>query len=159
MRITLKKQLDHLLQMFVIIFVISIGGWLIYLIKGVNLNFEVYLIPLFLVVFPTFIVHINYFLKNRKYDFEVLKSEIRVSVDGKNYEIRPEDTSKVVYVISPEMYENRYIWLPWNYYRHVEIYMKDGNKFVITSLLTNDFSWLFHLGFDSEARVNLYRLA
>ncbi|MBO6522698.1 MAG: hypothetical protein JJ971_02650 [Balneolaceae bacterium] len=159
MRITLKKQIDHLFQLFVIIIVIVLASWIIFSTNGTKLHLAAYSVPFIFIVMPTLVVHINYFLKNRRYDFEILEDEIRISIDKKEYRIKPNETSEVKYVISPEMYETRHVWLPWNYYRHVEIYMNDGGKFVITSLLTDDFSWLFHHGFNYETKINFYRLA
>lgn len=159
--IALKKQLNHLFGLFVITIVILAG---IFLISRSGSGFDVkyyflYLVPLFLLIVITLITYISYYVKNKNCTVKNSGTSLILTCNSERFEISPTFVEKIEYHVSLPMYEERFLWLPWDDYRHFVIYMKDKRKLVISSLLLEDFSIILDNDYKIEIKKNLFRMA
>lgn len=159
--ITLKNQLNHLIGLIVIIIVILAG---VVLISRSRSDLEVkyyflYLFPLFLFIVITLVIHINYYVKNKNCEIVYSRTNLILICNSEQIEISPTYVDKIEYHVSLPMYEERFLWLPWDDYRHIVIHLKDKRKFVITSLLLEDFSLILGNDYKIDVKNNLFRFA
>lgn len=92
---------------------------------------------LLLFLIPQLIIHICYYLLNRGrvllYDEE--KKEITITINGKPYKFAFDDIAQIERNKSMPFAENRSRWFPWDDYNYSVIRLKNGQQFIITSLL------------------------
>lgn len=153
-----QNQIQHVSQLLIVIIGVVICVWFIEGLDAPIVNYLFYLIPLLLVIIPTIYLHVRYYFKNRHYSIRIIGSYVELTVKENIIIIVPEDVDKIIYELSPSMNDNRPIWAPWNHYRHIRIFMKNGNEYIITSLIIDDFTWLESLGFPYIIKTNLYRI-
>lgn len=116
---------------------------------------------LFLIwVLPLICLHLNYYFVNKgyilMYDFE--NREITIKHEGRSNKFQLDDIDRVVRSVSFNLAANRAGFLPWDMYNHSVIYLKNGQKFIITSLLVPN----LNIPIDSSRitiKQNFYRLA
>jgi len=162
MKISLKNHLSHLHMLLIEVPIILLAIW--YFTKddqGIVLTqYSLYMGPLLaFTLFPTLVLHFNYFFRNKDYQVFIKGRNLRVTVKNREFLITPDIVSNLEYHVSPAMYEERFLWLPWDYYRHLVINMKSGEKLVITSLLMDDFKFFLSNDFDVEVNKSLFRFA
>lgn len=92
---------------------------------------------LLIFLLPPLIIHLNYYSIN-KYDiliYDPINGRITINKNGENHEFTLEDIVKLERFKSHTLAENRTQWLPWDGYNHSIIHLKNGQRFVVTSLL------------------------
>lgn len=90
-----------------------------------------------LFLIPQMIIHLNYYFVNKGdvlfYDPDHRK--ITIDRKGVSHSFSFDDIDFIEWNTSYPLAENRSQWLPWDSYNHSIIKLKNGRKFVITSLL------------------------
>jgi len=112
------------------------------------------------VTVPALIIHVNYYVVNRGDVFEYAKQtrEITIYHKGLATTFSHDDIVRLERSVSWNKAANRSFVAPWEGYNHSYIYLKDGKRFTVTSLLVPDLD----LALDREKIVvkeNFYRLA
>lgn len=133
---------SHLKNGVSILLGIFICGFFVYMLTIANYqDKESFLvIPMGIFVFgilPTIIIHINYYLVNRgdSLIFAFRNSTITIIHKGTTTTFTLNDIDHIEKNMSYNQAANRAGFIPWDDYNHTIIYLKDGQKFVVTSLL------------------------
>ncbi len=163
-RISFKDHFRNLYQLLIMLCLVPVALWFFSELENDLIPLEYLLLLLPFVVFlllPTLMIHINYFLKNNKMKVTIGPDFIKLNKKGANYIIDSSTVKNVEYHLSYAVFDRRFLWLPWDYYRHVKIHLKDGTALTLTSLLMldEDFDFFYRNDFDVEVYKNLFRLA
>ncbi|WP_443946655.1 hypothetical protein ACJVDH_06010 [Pedobacter sp. AW1-32] len=108
---------------------------------------------------PSIIIHLNYYMANRGYTFTYKYNEGEVTIENneRTFRFNIEEIKHVDRFMSYNFSANRAGVLPWDEYNHSVIYLNNGQKFVITSLLVLNLN--LPISKDKiEIHKNLYRL-
>jgi hypothetical protein len=88
-------------------------------------------------VLPSICIHLSYYFANRSmeflYDYE--SREITIIKGSESKVFKLDDIERLVRSASYNLAANRAGFLPWDMYNHSVIFLKDGQRFIITSLL------------------------
>jgi hypothetical protein len=92
-----------------------------------------------LFLIPVLIVHMKYYSINdgvsMLYDDFNRDITIRNKKENLEYNFTLEDIDSISHIMTGPLSENRMHWWPWDGYNYSVIFLKDGRKFVITSLM------------------------
>ncbi|WP_285010109.1 hypothetical protein [Pedobacter faecalis] len=162
-KMTLKSHLDNGWLIFLGLIIGLNGGWLY---KKWRPNSDpdagsiggIGVIVMF--VLPTVVVHVNYYLVNRGDIVRYWPSEGVIEIYHRRVTttFKIDDIEKMVRSMSCNKFANRSGVAPWEEYSHVVLFLKNGKRFTITSLLINDLT----LPIEDEkvfTKQNFYRLA
>lgn len=86
-------------------------------------------------VLPTVIIHINYYLVNRGDICIYEDGIITIKHKGASTSFNLEDIDRIERHMSFNLAADRVGFAPWDLYNHSIIYLKDKQRFIITSLL------------------------
>lgn len=106
------------------------------------------------------IIHINYYLVNRGDVFEYPEGEKEITIYHKGIKttFNLDDIDRLERSMSWNKAANRFFIATWEGYNHSDIYLKDGRRFTVTSLLVPD----LNLPLEKDKIIikeNFYRLA
>lgn len=134
--------------------------YLLSLAKDENIaSFFVIPISIFMIgVLPTIIIHINYYLANRgdSLMFSSQDSIITITHKGKPTTFTLDDIDHIEKYMSYNLAANRSGVIPWDDYNHAIIYLKDGQEFIVTSLLVPNLNLLLEAE-KIVIKTNFYR--
>lgn len=163
-KIRFKDHYRHLLQLIFMICIAPIVSWF-FLRTEENItaidHIEILSPFIILIIVPTLVIHINYYLKSRKLSVLCTPSFIKINDAETEIIIDSSTVEKIEYHLSYSVSEKRLQWLPWDYYRHVVIHLKDGSSLILTSLLlrNDEFDFFNRNDFETEIHRSLFRLA
>ncbi len=94
-------------------------------------------IGLLLFLVPQLIIHLRYYWLNdgREFSYNPLKRHLAILVNGKNNEFSFDDIELMERNKSLALAGITYHWMPWDGYNYSVIRLKNGQQFVVTSLL------------------------
>lgn len=109
---------------------------------------------------PAIIVHLNYYKINKGYTFSYKrdKGEITIGHNGQYDTFNTDDIEHIDRFMSYNLAANRSGVVPWDEYNHSVIYLENGKKFTVTSLLVPNLN-LPIPGDKINIKQSLYRLA
>jgi len=86
---------------------------------------------------PSIIIHFNYYIVNKGYVFEYAhyEKEITITHNGQYDSFYIDDIKHVDRFMCYNLAANRSSFVSWDGYNHSVIYLNNGKKFTITSLL------------------------
>lgn len=94
---------------------------------------------LFLLFFiPQLVVHLRYYWLDRGRIFYYIPDNQRFSLclrDGREFKFSFDDIEQLERNKSYPLAENRMLWFPWDSYNYSVIRLKNGQQFIVTSLL------------------------
>ncbi len=163
-KVRFKDHYRHLLQLIYMICLAPLVSWFFLRTEENNTIIDhIWILSPFiiLVIVPALIIHINYYLRSKELSVLCTPTFIKID-DGKaEYVVDFSTVDRIEYHLSYSVFEKRLQWLPWDYYRHVKIYLKDGTVLTLTSLLLKDeeFDFFYRNGFELDIHKSLFRLA
>lgn len=107
----------------------------------------------FLFFLSAYIIHLRYYFINKDIEliFDDEKKEIKI-LNRKlqiSKQFRIDEIKAIVYTMTPPKAEKRTKWFPWDNYSYMEIFLKNGERFIITSLMTER----LHIGIEDKEIV------
>ncbi len=140
-RISINHQFKHLWVIFYYAVVIVGGaiyfshsryGFMDYA-KIISISFVTILI--FLI--PQIILHINYYIKNKGdiFFYDPVGQRITINHNGESASFSFSDIELIKRFKSYPLAEDRMQWFPWDNYNYSMVRLKNGQEFIITSLL------------------------
>ncbi|SEJ41728.1 hypothetical protein SAMN05192553_103786 [Cyclobacterium xiamenense] len=93
---------------------------------------------LFLVFFiPQLVLHINYYMKNKGdiFFYDPVGQRITINHKGESASFSFSDIELIKRFKSYPLAEDRMQWFPWDNYNYSMVRLKNGQEFIITSLL------------------------
>lgn len=105
-----------------------------------NSQFQIKVVIFIFILFlvPQLILHLRYYWLNRGCVFYYYPSELKINIQktvGNETEFFLDDIKQVHYFKSFPLAENRMQWLATDSYSYARIYLKNGQQFLITSLV------------------------
>lgn len=139
--ITIGHHFKNAKGILIFLIIFSLGPY--YLIykhgyQDVNLYYFGCLGLFLLFLVPQMAIHLRFYLLNKGRTFFYLPDQQRMSLmlkSGRTIQFSFDDIKRVERSKSIPLAENRAHWFPWDNYNYSVIYLKDGQQFVITSLL------------------------
>jgi len=132
------------------------------LIYNENINVFIWIALLLFIVFacPALVIHINYYVVNHGdvLEFSDQIKEITIHHKDGTRTFSLDDIDYVQRSMSWNKAAKRSFVAPWEGYNHSYIYLKDGTRFTITSLLVPDLDLPLEEG-KVIVKQNFYRLA
>lgn len=141
-KITIKSQFRHLTGFFISIAVCAIL-FLIDLQDGIPETFIYLIVCVSIIVLSVFLLHFQYLYFNVGVKVELIDRDsfIYYCRNGNEKIIRKDDVDSVVkYVSNAHASGGRYV-LPTDNYHYQKIQLKNGDYFIITSLIFHDFNF------------------
>lgn len=111
------------------------------------------LIGALLFFLSSYIIHLKYYSINKDIELildyegkivEILNRKLQISK-----QFRIDEIKAIVHTMTPPKTEKRMKWLPWDNYSYMEIFLKNGERFIITSLMTER----LHIGIEVKEMV------
>lgn len=136
LQITLYNQLSKFnIYLIAVLFVIVFFG-----IQG-RLTKEAFLLSLLIYsiidLFPALYLHTQYYNENTNTIYDLSNRGIVERKNGKEIFYDNQNIEKIKLYIAPNLYENFFLrYFSMENYCFAEIFMKDGKKIILTSLLT-----------------------
>jgi membrane protein YdbS with pleckstrin-like domain len=102
-----------------------------------------FVIPIVFLCFfiPLCVIHLRYYSINDGMEmvFNVDERKVTIKTSRKNLisEFNLEDVKRVFHTMTPAMAEGRMYWFPWDRYNYSIIYLNNGEKYIITSLMVH----------------------
>lgn len=124
-------------------------------------SFLIIPISIFIVgVLPVIIIHISYYLANKgdTLTFSFQDRIITIFHKGNSTTFTLDDIDHIEKYMSYNLAANRSGIIPWDDYNHSIIYLKNGQEFIVTSLLVPNLSLPLEDG-KMIIKTNFYRLA
>ena len=86
---------------------------------------------------PQLILHINYYTKNKHdiFFYDPVGQRITINHKGESASFSFSDIQSIDRFKSYPLAENRMQWFPWDSYNYSIIRLKNGQEFIVTSLL------------------------
>jgi hypothetical protein len=86
---------------------------------------------------PQLIIHINYYMRNKGdiFLYDPVGKRITINRKGESASFLFSDIELIKRFKSYPLAENRMQWFPWDNYNYSNIRLKNGQEFIITSLL------------------------
>lgn len=140
-RISIIHQIKHLWVIFYYFLVIVLGSLFISLRRYGYIDYEktllISLIILLIFLVPQFILHINYYTKNKGFILvcDLVNQDITISHKGKSVSFSFSDIELIKRYKSYPLAENRMHWFPWDSYNYSIIRLRNGQEVILTSLL------------------------
>lgn len=135
--------------------------YLLSLAKNENIkSFFVVPIAIFIVgVLPAIIIHINYYLANRGDTllFSFQDRIVTIIHKGNSTTFTLDDIDHIEKYMSYNLAADRSGVIPWDDYNHTIIYLKNGQEFIVTSLLVPNLRLPLE-GDKIVVKTNFYRL-
>lgn len=161
MKITLRNHLKHLFVItlttitvvFALKYILRGEGWVLYDYLIYNSIF------ILILVVPTIVLHVNYYLKNHNMQLYEDSNSIILEVDEGRIELSKTTIKRVDYYVSFAKFEKRTPWLPWDEYHHVIIHLENGEQIIITSLLLENLDFFTNNEWETIIHKGLYRFA
>lgn len=133
----------HLKNAWMILIYLSIFSILpIYMINRFGTNDALIFIQLsilgFLLFFlPQLILHINYYMRNKRdiFFYDPVGQRITINHKGESASFSFSDIELIKQFKSYPLAEDRMQWFPWDNYNYSIVRLKNGQEFIITSLL------------------------
>lgn len=100
-----------------------------------------FIIPIVFLLFfiPLVIIHLRYYSINEGMEmiFDDIEKSIVIKDTKKDtvWEFHLEDIKHIFHTMSAPMAEKRMHWFPWDSYNYSDIFLRDGRRFIITSLM------------------------
>jgi hypothetical protein len=89
-----------------------------------------------MITLPAFYLHIEYYFKNRFDTFIFCNNTIIHKRKEREVQYNSDELQKIIVYMSTNKYKNSSLqYLPMESYSYTEIYVKNGEKIVITNLL------------------------
>ncbi|MDQ3394881.1 MAG: hypothetical protein M3512_12320 [Bacteroidota bacterium] len=142
----------HFNHLYIAIIFLVMAIWLFLKIStGLLLSLNILLIIggsifLFIAVI-TFYLYLNYYIKEKVENLEMNNDTKVIKIDGKNL------SSHSISHAHWHKVKNKSLLIIWSNYEYVQIFMKDGSSYIITSLLLNLKTFQKYL---PEAAVSYY---
>ena len=101
------------------------------------------IIPIVILLFliPQFAIHMRYYSINEGMEMVYDDKEKSISIKDTKKDTESkfslDDIKYVFHTMSAPFAEKRMEWFPWDSYNYSELFLKDGRKFTITSLMVN----------------------
>lgn len=161
-RITVGNHLNNGWLILLVIGISVITPYVMFMTKGRELSSYigggVFIFCIF--ALPALIIHFNYYLVNRGDVFEYSPQvrEITIYHKDKSTTFSFDDIDYILRSMSWNKAAKRSFIAPWEGYNHSYIYLMDGRRFTVTSLLVPD----LELPLEKEKIIikeNFYRLA
>lgn len=139
-KITFRNQFQNAwaILIYLLIFIVLP----IYMVKefgkdDVGLFIRLAVLLFFLFLIPQIVLHLNYYFKNRGdvLFYDLSQRKITINHNDISHTFLFEDILLVERFKSFPLAEDRMQWFPWDSYNYSVIYLKDGLKFIVTSLL------------------------
>lgn len=132
LRITIQNQLKSL---FYLIFL-----FILYVSIATFFNFEIILvcfigIGFILFLFPALVLHIEYYIRNKGEEYELVNDKIILNRKNKIYTYSNEDIKKIVVFVAPNYYFDTFYITAFENYHFAKIELSDGKFLYLTSLL------------------------
>ena len=87
--------------------------------------------------FPSFYLHIEYWLENKDEEYEILSNEIVQRKKGLENRYSSDEIEKIIFFLSPTFYKNSNVTLlTMDRYFYAEIVLKSGEQIIMTRLLS-----------------------
>lgn len=162
-KVNLKNHLENSWIIFVYIVIGVLWPFYIYY-KGeednVSILIAISIIGVVILSAPVLIIHLNYYFTNKGdiLRYNVQERKITILHKGVETTFVMDDIDRVDRFMSFNKAADRADFLPWDGYNHSDIYLKDGQKITITSLLVPN----LNLPIDSDrinVKTSVYRLA
>ncbi|OJU73556.1 MAG: hypothetical protein BGO09_09370 [Bacteroidetes bacterium 47-18] len=99
------------------------------------------IIPIIFLLFfiPLGLIHLRYYSINKGMEmiYDDIEKNVVIKDTKKNMasEFHLDDIKHIFHTMSAPMSEKRMHWFPWDSYNYSDIFLKDGRKFRITSLM------------------------
>lgn len=142
-KITKANEWKNCNSILIILFVYIVAGGIIFYYKSPEENFWDYylfwLIGSLLFIIPLSVLHLKYYSINEGMEMIYDESERSIIIkNNKNKtanEFTLDDIKCVFHTMTLPMAEKRMHWFPWDSYNYSEIYLNNGKKHIITSLM------------------------
>lgn len=133
LQLTLKNHIKALERPFFFIMVLLV----ILLVNGFDPDFFIFIFVAILIdTIPTFILHINYYLRNNEKKYLIDAFKIIQIIGDNKIEIFPEDIEKIIIFKSASMKKGGIQILSMESYHYSKIQLKTGGNIYLTSLLS-----------------------
>ncbi len=142
-KITKANEWKNFSSILIVLFGIIVFGPIIFYLRTPNGDFFDY-IPFLLIGFllffiPVSAIHLRYQSINA--DMEMLYDDmekvivIRDTKKNTVSEFGLDEIKHIFHTMTPAFSEKRMLWFPWDSYNYSDIFLKDGRKYRITSLM------------------------
>lgn len=92
-----------------------------------------------------YLIHIKYYSLNKDILLAYFDTEKKVEITNVKNKItkqfRLDEIKCVMHTMTAPKSEKRTFWFPWDNYNYLEIFLINGEKFIITSLMTERLDW------------------
>lgn len=103
---------------------------------------------------PALYLHLSYYLRNRGMSFRVSNEGILMAKDGIDVFYGIDDFDFIEFVMTKKKrYERGYRSLPFDYYYHAHIHLKNSEYFIITSLYPKNIENVLNNAFKDVASI------
>ena len=139
--IDFRSHFRHLWIIILFVILLPLGIYYMSIIKlgyyKQNEGFALGGVIFFVFVIPHLILHLNYYLKNKREIFQVDSSGTKCIYQKDNNKINftTSNIDSFICIKSRPLAENRMHVLPWDVYNYAEIKLKNGQTIKISSLL------------------------
>ena len=141
---TYKISFDHHFKnaWTILIYLLIFSALPIYMINRFGSDDMLVFVQLSVLVFllffiPQFILHINYYMRNKGdiFFYDPAGQKIIINHKGESVSFSFRDIELIKRFKSYPLSENRMQWFPWDSYNYSIIRLKGGQEFIVTSLL------------------------
>lgn len=140
-RISIDHQFRHLWVILYYTLIIVSGSLYFSYSRYGFINFEKIIVISFgtflIFLIPQLIIHINYYTKNKGdiFFYDPAGQRITLNHKGESFSFTFGDIELIKRYKSYPLAENRMQWFPWDSYNYSIIRLKEGQEYIVTSLL------------------------
>lgn len=143
-KITIKNEWKNWNPILITLFaLVVLGPIVLYLRTSPEDTFEdlLVIIPIVFLLFfiPLVVIHFRYYFLNEgmemDYDDSTREIVIRDAKNNLQSEFSLDDIVHIYHTMTPPFAEKRRQWFPWDNYNYSDIYLSNGQRFRITSLM------------------------
>jgi hypothetical protein len=140
-RISIDHQFKHLWVIFYYVLVIVCGVLYFSYSRYGFIDFgkiiPISFVTILIFLIPQIILHINYYMRNKGdiFFYDPTGRRITINRKGESASFSFSDIELIKRFKSYPLAENRMQWFPWDNYNYSIIRLKNGQEFIITSLL------------------------
>lgn len=130
----------HLKALFILIIIFLAIIFVAYYLGLNNVNSYKVIIPvIFIMIFPTLYVHLNYYNEGKNHVYELSKDEIRVVKDNRVVIFRKDDFKEIkIYMSGTRLAGLALRNFPFENYYYAKIVMCDKQEIIISCLFSNN---------------------
>lgn|SRR5690554_2204695 len=135
----LKITFYNHISKFDIFFIATIGATIFVTIRDIDINSLITCLIGYSIIdlFPALYLHFQYYNKNANTIYDLSNKGIEESKNGKETFYDVQSIEKIKLYIAPNLYERSALrYFSMENYCFAEVFMKDGTKLILTSLLT-----------------------